>query len=114
IFIENNPTIIIECKGWKEKLDVHNSQLFRYFVVSTVRFAILTNGIEYRFYADLIKPNIMDDRPFFEFDLSKIKDNQIQEIQRFSKSVFNPSEIASNAENLKYSKDLRKLLEEEF
>ncbi|WP_394970376.1 type I restriction endonuclease [uncultured Croceitalea sp.] len=49
IFQDGQSIIIVECKNWKEKLDAHNSQLFRYFHASKTRFALLTNGIEYRF-----------------------------------------------------------------
>ena len=31
IFQDGQPIVIIECKNWKEKMDPHNSQLFRYF-----------------------------------------------------------------------------------
>jgi len=46
IFQNEEPIIIIECKNWKEKLNAHNSQLFRYFHTTKTRFALLTNGIE--------------------------------------------------------------------
>lgn len=42
ILKEGVTQILIECKYYKEKLDPHNSQLFRYFHVSKARFAILT------------------------------------------------------------------------
>lgn len=45
IFQNGNPILIIECKHWKQDLNVHNSQLFRYFHVTKTRFALLTNGI---------------------------------------------------------------------
>ena len=54
---DNAPIILVECKHWKENLDAHNSQLFRYFHVSKARFGILTNGIIYRFYTDLVEKN---------------------------------------------------------
>ena len=51
---DGQPIILIECKHWKEDLTSHNGQLFRYFHVSNARFGILTNGIIYRFYTDLV------------------------------------------------------------
>ena len=77
IFQQGVPIIIIECKNWKEKLNAHNSQLFRYFHTTKTRFALLTNGIEYRFYTDLEATNIMDEKPFLEFDITQIKENTI-------------------------------------
>ena len=61
---EGVPILLIECKHWKADLDVHSSQLFRYFHCSSARFGILTNGIVYRFYADLVDKNKMDEKPF--------------------------------------------------
>lgn len=73
--IKNNqePILIIECKNWKENADAHNSQLYRYYHVSKARFGVLTNGIVYNFYADLEKPNIMDDKPFLTVNLEDLK-----------------------------------------
>ncbi|WP_233715944.1 type I restriction enzyme HsdR N-terminal domain-containing protein [Helicobacter trogontum] len=43
--------MLIEVKNHRKKLNNHNNQLVRYFnVVSDAKFAILTNGIEYRFF----------------------------------------------------------------
>lgn len=65
IIINNEPSIFIECKHHEERLDVHHSQLFRYFAVTPVKFAILTNGVKYQFFTDLEESNKMDLKPFF-------------------------------------------------
>ncbi|MFT6205197.1 MAG: hypothetical protein ACJA1O_002813, partial [Spirosomataceae bacterium] len=75
IFQDDKPILIIECKNWKENLNVHNSQLFRYFHVTQTRFALLTNGIDYRFYTDLEHPNKMDEKPFLEFNILSLKES---------------------------------------
>jgi hypothetical protein len=49
IFKDGHPAILIECKHWRENLDLHDGQLLRYFHVSKAKFGILTNGIVYRF-----------------------------------------------------------------
>ena len=64
IMMNDHPAILIECKSISENLDRHDSQLFRYFGTSEAKFAILTNGIIYRFYTDLENPNKMDEDPF--------------------------------------------------
>ncbi|MBW3545948.1 MAG: type I restriction enzyme HsdR N-terminal domain-containing protein [Bacteroidetes bacterium] len=110
IFQEGNPILIIECKHWNCPLDVHNSQLFRYFHVTKTRFALLTNGIEYRFYTDLEHPNKMDEKPFLEFDITQLKDSTMSEIAKFHKSNFNIEKILSTASSLKYIKEIKKLI----
>ncbi len=82
IMKEGEPIIIIECKHHLEKLDPHNSQLFRYFHVCKAKFGLLTNGLTYRFYTDLTDANKMDEKPFFEFNISEIKDVQIEELKK--------------------------------
>lgn len=114
ILKDGQPIILVECKWHGEKLDVHSSQLHRYFHVTTARFAILTNGIQYRFYTDLETPNKMDDKPFMEFSMSDLKDNLISELKKFTKSAFNIEEIVSSASELKYLREVRSILNAQF
>lgn len=57
IMQDGEPVILIECKSVSENLAKHDSQLFRYFGTSKAKFAILTNGVIYRFYTDLEDKN---------------------------------------------------------
>ena len=102
IFQNGQPIIIIECKNWKQKLNAHNSQLFRYFHSTKTRFALLTNGIQYRFYTDLDATNKMDEKPFLEFDMTHLKENTVHEITKFHKSNFDIEKIVDNASALIY------------
>jgi len=111
---EENPIIIIECKHWKEKLEKHDSQLSRYFHVSNTRFAILTNGIKYRFFTDLDAKNKMDERPFIEFDMTKIDEVIANELKRFQKEHYDEDAIIDVANDLKYSKQIKELLSKEL
>ena len=108
------PTILVECKHWQQKLDNHDGQLLRYFHVSKARFGILTNGVQYRFFSDLVSPNKMDDKPFLEFNLSEIKDAQIEELKKFHKSVFDVNSIVNTASELKLMGELRQAIHQEF
>jgi len=114
IFQDDIPILIVECKNWKESLDNHNSQLFRYFHTTKTRFALLTNGIQYRFYTDLEQVNKMDEKPFLDFDITKIKDNEILEISKFHKSNFDINKIVNNASSLKYTKEIKKCIAEQL
>ena len=114
IFQNDIPILIVECKNWNENLDNHNSQLFRYFHATKTRFALLTNGIHYRFYTDLEQTNKMDEKPFLEFDITKIKDNDVLEIAKFHKSNFDVDKIVNNASGLKYTKEIKKCISDEL
>lgn len=114
LFLEGEPILIIECKHWKADLNLHNSQLIRYFHVSKARFSLLTNGITYRFYTDLEKSNVMDERPFFEFDITQLKESHLQELLKFHKSHFDISKIVNNASSLKYMREIKQLFKAEL
>jgi hypothetical protein len=110
IMKDEYPIILIECKHWSADLDPHNSQLFRYFHTTKAKFGILTNGIFYRFYTDLIEPNKMDEKPFFEFRIDDIKEQQVEKLKEFHKSYFNLESIITTASELKYMGELRNLM----
>ncbi len=114
IILDNEVSILIEAKSVNEKLEKHDSQLFRYFGTSKAKFAILTNGIIYKFYTDLEKTNVMDAAPFLEINLEDLKDNDIQELKKFQKDNFNVNYILSAASDLKYLSQIKKVLKEEF
>src|SRR5574344_818001 len=114
IFKDNAPIILVECKHWSQNLDLHDGQLLRYFHVSKAKFGILTNGINYRFYSDLVEPNKMDEKPFLEINITEIKDTQIEELKKFHKSYFDAESIANTASELKYSSELKQLLNQEL
>lgn len=114
IFRDGNPIILVECKHWKQKLDVHDGQLLRYFHVSKAKFSILTNGLVFRFYTDLVETNKMDEKPFLEFNIEEIKDGQIEKLKEFHKTYFDVENIYQSASDLKYINEIRHLVSQEF
>lgn len=114
IFMDKKPTILIECKHHAQNLSIHDGQLLRYFHVSKAKFGLLTNGITYRFYSDLVDANKMDEKPFLEFNISEIKDNQVEELKKFHKSYFDVDSIVNTASELKFTNELKQLLNQEL
>jgi predicted type IV restriction endonuclease len=115
IFIDDKPAILIECKAAKTDLDKeHASQMYRYFSVTEAKFGILTNGIVYRFYTDIDEPNKMDQKPFFEIDLTNVKDNDVKELKQFTKEAFNMEHIIESASELKYKNEMKKIMAEQL
>jgi predicted type IV restriction endonuclease len=88
----------------------HASQLFRYFAVTPARIAVLTNGLTYRFFTDLEAANKMDEKPFFEFDITDLNEVVITELKKLTKENFNIDEIVATAGELKYARQIKKLL----
>ncbi|HAN99903.1 MAG TPA: hypothetical protein DCQ98_21855 [Planctomycetaceae bacterium] len=105
---DDKPIILFECKALGAKLDESkSSQLHRYFHTTSARFAILTDGVHYKLFTDLESPNLMDARPFLEFDLTRIDDRTANEIKKFSRELFDVDQILSSASTLKYVKGIR-------
>ncbi len=115
IMIDDKPVMLMECKPAHTDLDKeHASQLYRYFSVTEAKFGILTNGIIYRFYTDIVEPNKMDEKPFFEIDLSNVKDSDINELKRFTKSSFDLENILESASELKYKGEIKKIMADQI
>ncbi|HEY0658007.1 MAG TPA: type I restriction endonuclease, partial [Pyrinomonadaceae bacterium] len=90
--------ILFECKHCGGDLNIkHASQLFRYFSVTDARIAVLTNGIDYRFFTDLEAPNKMDEKPFLEFNITELTDVAVTELKKLTKTNFNIDEIMATA-----------------
>ena len=111
---DGETVMLVECKHCGQNLSLHETQLQRYFVASKAKFGVLTNGVEYRFYTDLVKPNIMDDAPFLSVDMENLRDGQIEELKKFHKSYFDLDTIISTASELKYMSELKSVIREEF
>lgn len=111
---DDEPIIIVECKHWKEKLDLHNTQLERYFSFTKAKFGLLTNGLQYRFFTDLDETNIMDKTPFLEIDFENLKDNAIVELKKFHKNAFDADKIIDSAGELKYYNEIKLVYEKEL
>jgi hypothetical protein len=56
----------------------------------------------------------MDEKPFFEFNVTDIKDNQVEELKKFHKSYFDIDNIQNTASELKYMNELKSLINVEF
>lgn len=114
IMKDGGPILLIECKHWNQNLNLHDTQLQKYFVASKARFGVLTNGVEYRFYTDLEKPNIMDEKPFLVIDMLDLSESEIEQLKKFHKSYYDESNILSTAQELKYTTELRNIISAEF
>lgn len=114
IMKDNTPILLIECKHCKQNLDLHSTQLAKYYAASNARFGVLTNGVEYRFYADLEKQNIMDEKPFFVVNMVDLSDNDIEQLKKFHKSYYNEHDILSTAQELQITIQIKDLLNKNF
>ena len=56
----------------------------------------------------------MDEKPFLEFNITDIKDNQIEELKKFHKANFDAESIVNTASEMKFMNELKHLLNKEL
>lgn len=117
IQLHGKPVLFVEAKGIGETLTNHDPQLAKYFnATPEVKIAIITNGVHYRFFTDLQEPNLLDKKPFFEFEFGDFSDADIAVLERFRKDVFNSVSLVGYAEDLVFlgtlKSNFKKLLRE--
>ncbi len=115
IFKDGKPIIFIEAKSVTENLNLHGSQLARYFnATPEVKLAILTNGITYKLYSDIDTDNIMDETPFASVDVTELNQNDIEILSKIRKEAFETESIVIFAEELIYTSNINNKLRELF
>jgi hypothetical protein len=87
--------------------------LERYFTVTDSKFGILTNGVEYWFYSDLERPNVMDKNPFLIVNVLELKNRDVKELSKFQNESFDVDNILSMAGARKYVSIIKDIFKEE-
>jgi len=104
IHLGASPVMYVECKAADVELHVHSGQLSRYFnATPSVKVGVLTNGIRYLFFTDLDEPNIMGDKPFFEFNVLSFTERDAESLEAFTKAQFEPTKVRNLAEDIIYT-----------
>ncbi|PZV15181.1 MAG: restriction endonuclease subunit R [Leptolyngbya sp.] len=104
--------MVVEAKARDKKPEAHDGQLKRYFngLIAT-RVAIVTNGIEYRFFTDLRHDNVMDDEPFFSFNVLEYDSKHLENLKFFHRDNFDSAIIKRHAEEMVYLKGMTHLVD---
>lgn len=101
--INGEPVIFVECKAADASIDNHEGQLSRYFnATPSVRVGILTNGTRIKVFTDLQQPNVMDEKPWMDFDIRTLKQAELEALKKFRKTEFIADQIVSLAEEMVY------------
>ncbi|MEN8220666.1 MAG: restriction endonuclease [Pseudomonadota bacterium] len=115
ILKDGKPIILFECEWCGIELGKdHQSQLEHCFNVTDARFAVLTNGVIYRFYADIEEPNKMDSKPFLELNMLDLGDSAVEDLKSFSKSFFDLDENLTAAMEAKYTREIQRVIAAQF
>lgn len=102
-FGKSTPTIFIECKKAVSNLnDNHFRQLNEYCLYTeSVKIGIVTNGIIYSFYTRSTDNNvILNETPFFTFDLNDFTDSDIEKLALFYRPTFDLTSVINAADDV--------------
>jgi hypothetical protein len=101
ITLKGEPAVFVECKAVDVAVEDHDGQLARYFnSTPSVKLAVITNGVQYRFFTDLRAANIMDAAPFLELNILRINEREAELLKPFTKEHFNPAIVQRHAEEV--------------
>ena len=115
ILANGSPIMLFECKHYGVDLSKEPaSQLYRYFSVTAARLGVLTDGVTYRFFSDIDEPNKMDQRPFLELNMLDAESIDADELKRFTKPAFDLDKILDTSKDLKYTREVLRLLTVEW
>ena len=116
ILVNDQPSVIWECKHSGKEVDQKDAdQLREYFpFIASAHLAILTNGINFQFFADGDRPNVMDKTPFFEVDLLNLENEDVELLSRFKKANFNPEQVVEWARSRSFVQSAKDILLTEF
>lgn len=111
LYCNGQPVMFVEAKAYHVDLTNHAPQLARYFNSSLgVTIGALTNGREWRFFTDLINPNIMDDRPFLIVDFKKAKAEDLAQLAEFQHDNFHVEKLRYFAEENNYIQQFKAVI----
>lgn len=111
IAIKGTIVMLLEAKARNEKPEIHHGQLKSYFNATlSAKVGICTNGVEYRFYTDLRNQNVMDQEPFFIFNLFDYQPKDLENLKLFHRDNFDTSAIKIKAEEMVFVKGMAVLI----
>ena len=109
--INGTIVMLIEAKARGQKAETHDGQIRYYFNgLVTTRVGVVTNGIEYRFFTDLRDRNVMDEEPFFTFNVLDYDSKELDNLKFFHRDNFDTSAISRQAEDMVYVKGMTQLI----
>ena len=109
------PAVLIECKQADVELSVrHLAQLSRYFTRTNAKIGVLTNGVVYQFFTDLVDPNKMDETPFMTLNLRELDEERVKELHRLTYDALDLDGMVDAARELSYLNGMRTVLERQL
>ena len=98
-FKDGKPIFFVEAKQVDRKLGGYNEQLADYYAKSPgAKLGILTSGVHWQFFTDLTNENVMDKRPFVEWQILCDEAPPWDFLTLLQKSQYNPELVRTFAQ----------------
>ena len=111
IQLKDELVLIIEAKDCNVSLNEKTiSQLFRYYSTSHCRIALLTNGVDYWFFSDTNRQNIMDTTPFYKFNILEYTLEDVMFLDKITKKNFDLNTIHTVSKTYSFRKAFKEYL----
>ena len=112
---DGKPIMLIECRHHDTDLAAAQPALLAHgFGVTGAKVGILTNGVAYWFYTDQEQAGVMDAGPFWTYDVLAGDDEAVEQLNRFSRSGFDRNHVLHGAQELAYTRGIRRVLQEQL
>jgi hypothetical protein len=96
--LDGQPIFFVEAKEVGKRLPGYDEQLADYFAKAPeAKLGILTNGIHWRFFTDVVNMNVMDREPFIKWDVLSDEEPPYDFLTVLQKSQYNAELIRAFA-----------------
>jgi predicted type IV restriction endonuclease len=96
---DGRPIFFVEAKEVGKKLVHYDEQLADYFAKAPeAKLGVLTNGVQWRFFTDVVNLNVMDREPFARWDVIADEELPFDLLTLLQKSQYNSQLIRTYAE----------------
>jgi hypothetical protein len=95
---DGQPIFFVEAKEVGKRLPGYDEQLADYFAKAPeAKLGILTNGVQWRFFTDVVNMNVMDREPFLKWEVLSDEEPPFDFLTILQKSQYNPELIRAFA-----------------
>ena len=115
IVVDGEAQMLIEVRAATQALSMTRPvQLLRHIGPPKHRVGLITNGIQYHFYAPIDNRKYVGAELFLQIDLQHFDEEAISNLKNVTKQTFDPRNIVFNATKIKYKNDIRSILEANY
>ena len=115
IVVDEEAQMLIEVRAAAQALSMARpAQLLRHIGPPKHRVGLITNGIQYHFYAPVDNRKYVGTELFLRIDLQHFDEEAISNLKNITKRTFDPRKIVFNATKIKYKNDIRSILEANY